>query len=394
MLYLAATDKPQLGIVDGMVLIGISIALGWALTVLVDNPLRKLPWSNRSVLNKYAMIAMSLTVGLVPVAATFQWINVHSVELDRLQESDEFPYGDPEIVDLTELVPETGPGSRDYPGARVLLADAPHEFKGISPIPYALTAKKMPQYEGECPELALELLDGERVKGCTSHNSPEESPVTAVVAGSSHAQQLLMWQIEPLLDSQGWGATSIIKGNCAWTDPEYTNRYIDEECAAHNQHVLDYVEQSGAQYAFLLVTWTFTDPAREEVIPGVKALIRELTSRGVTVFGIRDNLRSTEDLLECSRVRPPDAAFGGCMLPEEGHLAGPSLAESFPDIEGFHLIDMTDAYCIDGVCPTIIGNIYVYMDNNHVSTAYSRSVAPFFSQRVLDIVREDSVTRD
>ena len=48
------------------------------------------------------------------------------------------------------------------------------------------------------------------------------------------------------------------------------------------------------------------------------------------------------------------------MLPEEGHLAGPSLAESFPDIEGFHLIDMTDAYCIDGVCPTIIGNIYVW----------------------------------
>lgn len=51
---------------------------------------------------------------------------------------------------------------------------------------------------------------------------------------------------------------------------------------------------------------------------------------------------------------------------------------------GLHLIEYRDMYCTDGVCPTIIGNIFKYLDSNHISGEYAISMAPFFSQRVAE----------
>lgn len=77
------------------------------------------------------------------------------------------------------------------------------------------------------------------------------------------------------------------------------------------------------------------------------------------------------------------SAWGGCLLNESEYFAPHALTAELSAIDGAHVIDMTDAYCVDGVCPTIVGNVFVYMDQNHVTTQYSRTVAPFFSQRVL-----------
>ena len=43
---------------------------------------------------------------------------------------------------------------------------------------------------------------------------------------------------------------------------------------------------------------------------------------------------------------------------------------------------MRDAYCAEGECPTLIGNIYAYLDKDHVAMIYSQTVASFFSQRI------------
>ena len=39
-------------------------------------------------------------------------------------------------------------------------------------------------------------------------------------------------------------------------------------------------------------------------------------------------------------------------------------------------IDMSDMFCADGTCSAVIGNILAYIDNNHITAAYSRTLAP------------------
>lgn len=39
-------------------------------------------------------------------------------------------------------------------------------------------------------------------------------------------------------------------------------------------------------------------------------------------------------------------------------------------------LDLTDLYCLPDVCPPAIGNALVYVDDNHVSASYARTMAP------------------
>ena len=43
--------------------------------------------------------------------------------------------------------------------------------------------------------------------------------------------------------------------------------------------------------------------------------------------------------------------------------------------KGAVLVDMTDLYCPEGMCQPVVGNVYVYIDENHVSKAYGRTMA-------------------
>lgn len=391
-LYLAVVDAPSLGFADGSVLIGVSILFGWLLTRFVDDPLRHLPWANRSTVNKYKVVAICLVVGLVPVAGVYYWLDDRAKEIEETERSEQADYAQVDEIDLTSLIPEAGPGSDANPGARILLGDAQADFEGVPLIPDAQKARAMPHYEGECPPVLRNLLGEKQSKFCSTRGDLSLAQKRVLVAGSSHAQQLLTWQIPPLVDSQGWAAVSILSPGCAWTAPGYLN----DDCSDRNQAVLDYVDMYHPDYVFLIVTYSHADSPDETLISGVVELVEDLTDQGITVIGVSDNLRSEESLFDCSDQRPDDEPYGGCLVPEEEHFGDQDFLDPLLSIDGYHHVDMRDAYCVDGVCPTIIGNVMVYFDSNHVTTAYARSVAPFFSQRVLDIVRatEETFSRD
>ena len=43
-----------------------------------------------------------------------------------------------------------------------------------------------------------------------------------------------------------------------------------------------------------------------------------------------------------------------------------------------------DLYCPDGMCSPVVGNIYVYFDDNHVSKTYGRTMAQEVFQRAAE----------
>jgi hypothetical protein len=58
-----------------------------------------------------------------------------------------------------------------------------------------------------------------------------------------------------------------------------------------------------------------------------------------------------------------------------------AFAAEHPD--HFTALDLTDLLCPDGVCSGVIGNTYVYLDDNHVTKTYAASMSPMLGDRLL-----------
>lgn len=369
-LYLVAVGRPQLGFIEGIVLIVISIVVASLLTKYVDDPLRLLPWANSSTPHKYVVVALNLVIGLIPVLGVYVWLEGQSSRAAA-----ELEASPPDSALLT-AIPESGPGSDSYPGARVMLSDFEGAYED-DPIPGPLAPHEYARFpDGHaCSQWIADNIERNKNSFCDAVGDPELSAKHALIVGNSHAQQLLVPQIMPILQAENWSAEAILRGACSFGDPSA----YEEPCDEHNQKIFTYIEASAPDYVFLIATRSAKDSPEETLIEGVVEAAQWLTDRGITVIALTDNLRSEDNLLECLDDSEPG---GHCVLEESQYFGPRDLTEPLAEIEGVHVIDMRDAYCTDGKCPTLIGNIYVYLDTNHVTTTYSQTVAPFFSQRV------------
>jgi hypothetical protein len=51
-----------------------------------------------------------------------------------------------------------------------------------------------------------------------------------------------------------------------------------------------------------------------------------------------------------------------------------------------HILDLTDLFCDGAVCPPIKDGMIVYSDDNHISEAFSLTLAPQLSARLAPLV--------
>lgn len=383
--YLAQKGEGGFSPLEGIALIAASVTLAWILTKTVDDPLRKLPWANASTARKYVVIVASLAAGLTPIAAVYTWIESRTAgNASALAPQS----GDLTSTEYYTAIPESGPGSPQFPGARVLVdKDVTYLFEE-SPIPDPLQDSLYSRWENECSEDFNTSIETSEEAWCTAHGDPDTSEARVLVAGSSHAEQLLVAQIVPLMNANNWSGYAVLRGNCPWTMPGADilddREQVQEDCNRVNTALLQQLDEYQPDYTFLVVTQTDSHTNEEVVFPGILELVQEMTSRGIEVIGVRDNLRADFDLRECSTDRPADRPYGGCLLSEAEYFPSEDPTVELGDFPGFHLVEYRDLYCVDGVCPTIIGNIVTYFDSNHISGEYAISMAPFFSQRVAE----------
>ena len=375
--FLVYVGTERLSVPQGLALIAVSIVLAAALTRFVDDPLRNLPWANRNTRNKIAMVAASLTVGLVPVF--FANAALNAFEKREEERTEQRLADDSSGTDgAFGPIPTSGPGSNAHPGARAFPGEVDDDFTE-PPIPGpSVVDKQWATLGGACSDWVTERIPKEKNQFCTAAGDADTASARALIVGNSHAQQLLVPMVEPLIDEYNWRVEAILKGACSFGMPDA----FEDECVPHNQAVLDYIDVFEPDYVFLMVTRTTTDSPDEHLVSGVEELIKDLTARGITVVGLTDNLRSEENLYECSGVRPVHEPYGGCLLDESDYFSSTDPAAALSGIDGYHTVDLRDAYCTDGLCPTIIGNVFVYIDKNHVSKSYAQTMAPYFKERI------------
>ncbi len=361
--FLAIVGRERLSVPEGLVLIAVSLGVAFFVTRWVDLPMQRWKWANRRTRNKWIVIAGCLAVGMLPISVAY----AKAVANERQEEQ--------QIEQATAV---------QFPGAQVMFEELDINFT-LPPIPGPQTLdRQWAGFPNRCTEDFDEAFAAGKSASCRTYGDVEESKYSILVVGDSHAEQNLIPPLQVLLDQEGWGASAILKGGCSWgLSEEY-----EDECVAHNRLVWDYVEATNPEVVFLIVTRSAPDSPVETIVPGVEQLVHELTERGATVFGARDNLRSADDLYECSSDRPADGPFGGCLLDRNDYFAEVNPAAVLDQIPGYHPLDMTDIYCTDDLCPTIVGNIFVYLDDNHITKTYSESTSSFFIERVMKVLSE------
>ncbi|GAA1341813.1 acyltransferase family protein [Arthrobacter roseus] len=357
--YLIFRDRTAVGIVGGTGIIGLALVLAYLTTRFIERPIRESQWAEKKRRRAAVIIAVCVALVVVPVVGWQLQLRAHAAELAKM-------------------------ASVNNPGARVLMDG----FEGKSPagveiLPAAADIQK--EYaglDGKCENAPFvpqaDVLEGR----CADTQVSGEPARTLVVVGDSHTEQWL-GAIEPMARAQNWKVVSLLLGGCTYS-VGFEGGY--KECNEFNAAATDYIKELHPDAVFTVATSAHREDPQDTIVSGLANAANLLRSEGIQLIGIRDNPRFTFNMMECVELHGEDS--DKCNPPRSTVLSSAPPFEELravaPDIK---LMDVTDLICREDVCPAVVGNIYVYIDDNHLTETYVESMRPEFDQRFRAAVR-------
>lgn len=358
--WMMLSGRTEPGWLAGIGVVLLSFVLARLVSMLVERPIRDSAVLDRSHRLGALVLAASVLVVSVPLGA---WQLTIEQREAALRASD----------------------SGGYPGAAQI--DTPIDLSGadlpLIPLATALDEEWV-DLKGSCAG-ELEPVEPVLQGSCAqTANAADSDAWRVLVMGDSHAQQL-MSPLTVLADQQGWGIVALLKGGCAIGIGAPTWSAAGPPCEEWRAAAIEYATRVQPDAVYLVVTRA-TPAAREVLVEGIREIADELTANGIQVIAVRDNPRFDFDMYECALEESeiaPDADAASCDVPEPGFAVGEDL-DDLAAVDGVTAVDFRPWLCPDGVCRGSIGNIAVYIDDNHISDSYGRTLAPML-QEMLEV---------
>lgn len=351
--YLIWSGKDHAGWLSGSVVVAASLLLAFLTTKFVEQPWRQWKWPEAKRRRAVIAVVLASAVAVVPLSG---WRYLLDEENRML---------------LAEA-------ERNNPGAKALLpgyVDRSDPDAGILP-----TADRLPKDWANLDKLCEgELAPGPGAleKSCAQSVGVDDPQKRILILGNSHAEQW-MAALEPLAKKNNWQLYSVLKGGCVYA-PQGAG--LSAECDAFNKEVDAYVAAHKPDAVVTVATAATPSSPEEKMGAGFPELAKRLTSEGIEVIGLRDNPRFTVNMADCVVSKGPGSA-----------ACNPSRASVLPrqaafnalegTIDGLHLLDLSDLICTLEKCPAQVGNMYVYLDDNHLSASYVETMSAEFGRRL------------
>ncbi|KAE8765278.1 acyltransferase family protein [Georgenia thermotolerans] len=352
--YLSAVGRPAAGPAAGIVIIVASIVAAHLITGLIEAPLRRAAWTEAHAWRMGVVVTACVAAVAAPAAA---W----QVNLDR------------RAAGAAAAAPADNPGALALqPGFR--FAGAPDAL--TLPLPTELDDQWVSLDHGCTGVFAI--ADAEISATCSQNETLPAPERTILVVGDSHAQQW-MAALSPLAKERNWQLVALLKGGCAFGAP--TTEGFNPLCDDWLQRAWGYALELRPDAIFTVATAASADGPNEELVAGYEQMVAEMTAAGIDVIGVRDNPRFAFDMYACVERNGPDASQ--CTVRRDQALPATSPMQRLVGAEGLYLLDLTDRLCPDGLCPPVIGNLYVFMDDNHLSRSYAATLRQDLEERLL-----------
>jgi peptidoglycan/LPS O-acetylase OafA/YrhL len=349
--YLIWADKGRAGWLSGTAIILGAIILAIVTTRLVETPIRNWQWASTSRLRAGTIIAVCIALVAAPLLL---WQHQMTATAARAAE-------------------QTG---NDNPGAVVLLPG----YNGEIPKD-ALIRPDLASIKADWPHLApctdeVAAVPESLEPLCSQQPAEGKARKTVVVVGNSHAHHMAS-AVVTLAKKNNWNVINLVSLGCPFGPSDNG----DDECNRFYEDASDYILQSKPDAVFTIATRTSPGSPEETLPPAFAETVARYTEAGIEVVGIRDNPRFDYNMPECASENLDDVDI--CAWQKDAVVAPVSPLEGFAaGNPRFSPIDMTDLLCPGTTCPAVIGNVYVYIDNNHVSKTYWESMVPEFERRL------------
>jgi peptidoglycan/LPS O-acetylase OafA/YrhL len=347
--YLMARERSEVGWRGGALIIAVSLVLSVLTYHFVEQPVRN---SRIGVATRWGAYRFGVAA-LAPVlvaAGIWQFVTVQRASFTH---------------DLADP---------DHPGAQVLSAGAPIVDVDQSVIPpVAALPNEFANYPSEACDRKPDFYD---LQMCTV-GSTDPAARRIVVVGDSHAQQLAA-ALRPSLKTRNWQLTSMLRGGCPLTADS-----ADPGCAAWNDAVIAELTEMKPDAVVTLATRDVRVGLRDQTPAGYVEQWRRLADAAIPVVGVRDNPRFDFNPPDCVQKHGIDARE--CGRPRTDMLATEAPYEAIENLPGnVSFLDLSDYYCTADFCPPVVGNVYVYLDGNHVTKTYMETMAPLVEQQLMD----------
>ena len=196
-----------------------------------------------------------------------------------------------------------------------------------------------------------------------------------VVVGDSHTQQLTGALI-PIAARHHWQLIAIVRGACPFSTAS--------EVVVGEVDCLDWNASAAAEIADLRPDAVVTLGSRdvragltERTPAGFLAQWARLGELGIPVLALRDTPRFDRSMPDCvqhatsSGTDPAQCGVERAAVytsePPWAHLA-----DVPPNVR---FLDLADRVCGPSFCPAVLGNVLVYLDDNHLTASYATSMA-------------------
>jgi len=349
---LAWSGKDHAGWLSGTVIVALSLVLAFLTTKFVEKPFREWKWPEAKRRRSVIAIAACLAVVSAPLVA-FQY----RLDLD-------------ERAAQARMVV-------DNPGAMVLSPDYVNEAAPNAPI--QPTVERVGRDWASLPDDCSGDVKPESTllqENCKQNGVGADATKTVVVVGNSHSQQWL-GAMEVLAEEHHWRLYSLLYGGCPFTteDPE-----SEPGCNQFNGDVLNHLREHSPDALFTVGTAAVPSWPDETLTYGFEDLIPQITGLGIDVVAVRDNPRFNYSLRDCALDKGVDSP--DCRPLKADVLAQPSPFDAVNGkFENLSLLDLTDLMCPELYCPPVIGNTFVYLDDNHLTKTYVKTMAGMLDER-------------
>jgi peptidoglycan/LPS O-acetylase OafA/YrhL len=364
-LMIFALTLGELTTTSKVVLLAVTIGLAWFTTEYVEDPARRwAPLANGPRWRTFAAAAVAMAIIIVPAILIADHTAASSANASQTAS---------DIVDTNECY-----------GAGSLVFDC-DDMKFGDPIPdpdFAEQDKAAVYTNGCYTDITVaDLAD------CTLVNP--DSDVRIALIGDSHAAS---WYpaVAEIAKDRGWSVTPYLKSSCPMSDavkadPEPA---VQASCTEYNQNLTAELESMTDPFDIVLVAHASTTGHNygdvATTVAGFRSTWDRLTARGSQVIALRDVPFMHDSTLEC--VADTGDADGECDVDRDSAFIDDLMVAAAAITPAVPVIDLSDVFCTETTCSPVIGGVTVYRDSNHVTSAFSKTLAPALEAQLLEVV--------
>ncbi len=209
------------------------------------------------------------------------------------------------------------------------------------------------------------------------------STTAAVLVGDSHAA---MWNpaLEQVAMQRHWRLETLGKVTCPLQDLPITSPYLGREYTECEQWRSEVTPRLQAEHPRLIVLgigrrygadfgFTSYDPGW---VDSLGRLVTQLRHTGATVLVLGAIPDPHSTVPACLSAHLTDASACAPARSVAVNDVGIAAEKAATTASGGHYADLTPLFCTAQSCPVIVGNELVYRDDNHLTIAYAKTLAP------------------